>query len=447
MSWISRIASIVFLLAILAINWQPDRTNFIFLATTYSLAFVTYITLIKRKEIGFKQLAIIALLAQLCSVIFLPHLSIDYSRFLWDGEMTWMGINPFDFKPTEVIQQPFLRHNAYLHSVYEGIGHLSQRNYSCYPTINQGYFILATAFSSSIVFNTLVLKLLIVGTELFGAFYLYKLLDFLKLPTDRMWLLYLNPLWIIECTGNVHFEGVMISFLFVALYYILQKKIVLGGAFFSLAVQIKLIPLMLLPFFYRFLGLGKSILFYSLTISLVFIIALVHIDTTNFWNFNESLILYFKVFEFNSFVFYNYLQYGKMVYGWNPIRIYGPRLSQIALGIILTLALYGELRDWRKIFNRMTMAFFVYLLLSSTVHPWYILPMLALSLFTNFSFAIIWSFLIFFTYFFYTMNQGSAFEVRLLINIEYAVLLLIFVFEVIKKRPLLGHSFAIETKG
>lgn len=431
-TWLHLLTAGVFLCSLYLLNWQPYRTNFLFITVFYSLAFGAYAVLISQhKRISFQLFVGIAVLAQLVSMIYEPNLSIDYYRFLWDGEMTWHGINPFDFTPDELKEQGFVN-TSYLQEIYNGLGSLSSSNYSCYPTINQGYFILSTAFSSSVAFNTFVMKLLILITEIVGAVFLRKLLIHFEVNPARMWMLYLNPLWIIECTGNVHFEGVMISFLFIAFYFIFIKKLFLGGGIFALAVQVKLIPLMLLPFFYRYLGIAKSALFYTIVFAVAIGFGLIHLHSGNIDNFVQSLALYFKVFEFNSFIFYNYLQYGKPIYGYNPIRIYGPRLSRIALMIIMTLALYGQITDWKKMFKRMMFGFFAFLMLSGTLHPWYILPMLALSMFTNYSFPMVWSYLIFFSYFFYHIGSGSSFEVRTMVTVEYVILIGLFLYEVMK---------------
>lgn len=438
-TWITRIATVIFLLSIFTVTQGSLRDDFLTLIFAYTLAFIAYLVLLKQCNISFTQFAIIAISAQLLSMLFEPNLSNDYYRFLWDGEMTWNNINPFDYKPNEVIGQPFLKGNEYLHSIYKGMSELSRRNYSCYPTINQSYFIAATSFSSSIPVNTFLLKLLILFTEVVGAFYLYKIFKVLNIPTNRLWILFLNPLWIIECTGNTHFEGVMISFLFIAFYYIIQNKTVIGASWFAIAVQIKLLPLMFIPFFLRYLGWTKMIVFFAVIIGLSSSIGLIQLNSGNIQNFSQSLALYVQSFEFNSIYFYNALQYGKSVYGWIPIKTYGPLISKISLFFILVLALWGNINSWKKLCSRLTVALFIYLLLTSTVHPWYIIPMLAISLFTNYSFPVIWSFLVFFTYLIYSIDNGSnAFESRLLISIEYALVLGVFLFELIRKRPLIA---------
>ena len=432
--WIVAISVFLYLISILAVNSQSDRSQFTFITGFYSIAFFSYLLLIANRSIlSFKNFLLIAIAAQILSVIYAPFLSDDYYRFIWDGEITWSGLNPFDKTPKELYSEGFTLSQAHLSNVYSGLSALSKEHYSCYPPVNQFYFILATAFTDSIVVNTIVLKLLIILTECVGAIYLVKTLKLFKIDTSRMWLLYLNPLWIIECTGNVHFEGVMVSFLFVAFYFLMQQKQMIGGIFFALAIQIKLIPLMLLPFFYRFLGFRKSMLFYLITITLVLGLGFIQLNSYNISHFTQSLRLYFEAFEFNSFVLHYYVQYGKMVHGWNLAQRYVPKLARLAIAIIMILALYGQMTDWKKLFKRMTLAFFIYLALSSNVHPWYILPLLALSIFTNYSFPLFGSFLIFFSYGFYAFNGDSIIR-EVLRNIEYIALLLLFIYEMLKAK-------------
>ncbi len=436
-SWEIASLSVIFLVSIFAVNWQTDRTEFLFIASFYTIAFSAYLGLIAlRKDISFQSFIFLAIAAHVTSMIFLPHLSNDFYRFLWDGELTTRGINPFDFRPSELLGHNMVQSSQYMQELYVGIGEMSQQNYSCYPPLSQLYFIVATVFSDSIIFNTIILKLLIVGTEIIGAIYLMRLLKLFSIDINRMWLLFLNPLCIIECTGNAHFEGVMLSFLFIAFYHIFQSKLTLASLFYGIAIQIKLIPLMLLPFFYRFLAIKKALFFYSLTIVITLGSGFIQLNSHNIENFLESLRLYFQVFEFNSFVLYHHLQLGMVETGWNMTRYYGPQLSRIAVGIIFTLALYGQINDWQKLFKRMTLAFFVYLLLSSTLHPWYILPLLALSLFTEYRFALVWSFAVFFSYIFYAYNDSNAFWMRFVVNMEYLLVIGYFIYEIWLKKKL-----------
>ncbi len=319
--------------------------------------------------------------------------------------------------------------SAYMQEVYAGISDLSRKNYSCYPPVNQAYFIASTAFSSSIPVNVFVMKLLVVLTELAGVFYLRKLLIHFKVNPKRLWIVFLNPLLIIECTGNVHFEGVMLSLLFIALYFLFTYRLLLGALIFALAVQIKLVPLILLPFFLRHFIWRKAFYIYFVIGISVIGLGLTQLNSENFGNFLHSLALYFKVFEFNSFLFYNYNLLIKQFTTYNPLAITGPILSGFVLISILFYALRRSNINWKVLLERMLFGFFIYLILGSTLHPWYVIPLLGLSVFTNFAFPMVWSFLVFFSYFFYSIGNGNSVEVRTMTTIEYALFFAYFIYE------------------
>ena len=417
-----------FIASIFLVNWQADRTNFAFIAVFYTLAFASYILLLRESTFSFKHLAFIALGAQVVSMLYVPNLSDDYFRFIWDGEITWQGINPFDFRPQELTDRAFMD-SAYMQEVYAGVSDLSRRHYSCYPPVNQAYFIVSTAFSSSLPVNVFVMKLLVFLTELAGVFYLRKLLIHFKVDPKRLWIVFLNPLLIVECTGNVHFEGVMLSLLFIALYFLFTSRLLLGAIIFALAVQIKLVPLILLPFFLRHFPWKKAFMMYFVIGFSVIGLALTQLNSANFPNFLHSLALYFRVFEFNSFLFYNYNIFVQQFTGYNPLAFTGPILSVIVLFWIVIYALKRNTTDWKLLLERMLFGFFIYLILGSTLHPWYVIPLLGLSVFTNYAFPVAWSFLVFFSYFFYSIGSGSSFEVRAMTTIEYLLLFFYFIYE------------------
>ncbi|MFT5778042.1 MAG: alpha-1,6-mannosyltransferase [Crocinitomicaceae bacterium] len=422
-----------FLGALFLVNWEPDRTNFGFIAAFYSFAFVCYLLILREREnFRFVHLIVVAGIAHFASMLFEPNLSNDFYRFLWDGEMTWQGINVFDFKPYELTDQGFMK-SAYMQEIYAGLSDISKENYSCYPPVNQVYFIVSTGFTTSVAVNAFIMKMLIVLTEVAGAIYLRKLLLHFSIEPARMWVLFLNPLLIIECTGNTHFEGVMLSLLLISFYFLFTKRLALAAVIFGLAVQIKLVPLILLPFFLRYFGWKKSFTFYAISGIVIVGLGFTQLNSDNIMHFLESLALYFRVFEFNSFIFYNYIAIGKIFTKYNPIQIIGPMLSGVTLLIILVNALKKKPVDWQQLFNRMMFGFFIYMLLCSTLHPWYVLPLLTLSVFTNYSFPVLWSFLIFFSYFFYSVGSGGSFEVRALVTAEYVILFGYLFYELFKK--------------
>lgn len=436
-TWKLQIGALAFISSLTCVLAFQDRTDFFPLIALYAASFASYWFLINSKTRSFKLLLSTAILGHLIALLFLPYLSIDYFRFLWDGELVWLGINPFEFRPVDLAHQPFVESSTYLQELYEGIGYTSQRNHTVYPTINQLYFILSTAFSGNIMTNVMLLKSLVLITELAGGIYLFKLLRLFQIDKHKLWILFLNPLWIIETMGNVHFEGVMISFLIIAFYFLAKQNYLWMTVFFTIAIQIKLIPLMLLPFLIRYTGTKKAVGIY-IGIGVLFIATLlVFVNGGNWFNFYTSLRLYFKVFEFNSFALYYTIQIGQLLTGWNQIQVLGPLFSLITLYVIGKLSFKKGEIDWLTMVNRMTLVYLLYLLLSNTMHPWYMLPLLFLSVFTSYSFAIVWSGLIFLSYSFYQTEMSTDISYRIITFLEYILLLYVIYLELKKKQLLL----------
>jgi alpha-1,6-mannosyltransferase len=351
------------------------------LVSIYSIAFLSYIFLIFQSDkISPLAFGIGATLVYFMAFWQLPYLSNDYFRFLWDGELIQMGINPFDYTPKQLIQLESFSDCYYL-DLYAGMGELSRSNYSCYPTLNQFYFYLSTFCSNDIAINVFVMRCLVFFSLVFGVFHLKSFLKTMGLNEKRIYYFVLNPLVILEAMGNLHFELVTVAFLFAALNLLIKKKYLFSAIFFAAAIHVKLIPLLLLPFILPYLGWKNSIRYYVYSGIFVVLLSLVFLNPSNINNFMTSLQLYFHQFEFNSFLLYPYLQYGQLQYGWNLTSSYAPKLAKWALLLILGIAWNRSNIDTPEMLKRMFYGMMVYYFLTSTVHPWYWILPLALSVF------------------------------------------------------------------
>jgi SAM-dependent MidA family methyltransferase len=86
-----------------------------------------------------------------------------------------------------------------------------------------------------------------IGILYFGK----KLLERLNLPIKNIFWYALNPFIIIEMTGNLHFEPVMLFFLICCLYKLQQQKWTFAAILLACSISVKLIPLLFLPLFYQ----------------------------------------------------------------------------------------------------------------------------------------------------------------------------------------------------
>jgi hypothetical protein len=183
-----------------------------------------------------------------------------------------------------------------------------------------------------------------------------------------------------------------------------------------------------LPFLIHKLGWKKSLSYF--TIVGVVTVALFYPLFGSFFieNFGSSLGLYFQKFEFNASIYYVLRWLGYQVYGYNLISVFGPLLALIAGAIIFAKAIKEQSKRLKNLPKQWLWAIMIYLLCTTTVHPWYATLPILLSIFTNLRFPIVWSALIFLTYINY--SYGSYFENLWVVAIEYSLVLTYLIYEV-----------------
>jgi hypothetical protein len=423
--------SIVFMLVIYMIGFQTPRTSFNQFILLYIAGFTTFSILwLNRQNWDFKTFLALAIIVRLLLLFAVPELSNDFFRFIWDGELITRGINPYAHLPNELISQGPFYTDQYMRVLYHGMGELSQEHYSCYPVFNQILFYLPASMFDSVQYNVIGLKVIIILADI-GAIYIgRKILKLLALPEHKIWLYALNPFIILEFSANLHFEGVMIFFMLLGIYYALIDRFILGGIFFALAIHIKLIPLLLIPFLYKQLKWKRSLGFTAMVGVVVLLLGQLMLTPTFFNNFMVSIDLYTKNFEFNASIFYLLREYSFATVGYDEIATFGPLLSKVALVGIVLLAVFKSVNNKVSVFSGMMFALVIYYGFATTVHPWYISMILVLSIFTKYKFGLIWSLLVMLSYVAYA---NPAFEESmLLIAVEYSLLSLVLIFEIVK---------------
>ncbi|MGY5849002.1 glycosyltransferase 87 family protein [Salegentibacter sp. F14] len=385
--------------------YQLDRSNFIKLIGLYGGLFFMSVKLIQLKKFNFWFLASIALFYRLIFLFALPSLSQDFFRFIWDGKLILEGINPYLHRPSELIGS----FQGIWNELYAGMGDLSSGNYTSYPPVNQFIFTLSALLGGkSLLGPVLVMRLVIILADLGTLFIGKRLLEHLNLPQHQIFWYILNPFIIIELTGNLHFEGVMLFFLILGLYLLHKGKWIWSAVVFGISISVKLIPLMFLPFIWNYFQKGqklesKKLGAYYLVVGITILLSfLPFLSSELISNLSSSILLWFKEFEFNASIYYIIRWIGFELKGYNIIATTGKILPIVTLLIILVLAFFRRNNSIKKIITSMLLGVTVYFFLSTTVHPWYIATPLLLSVFTKYRFMILWSFLIFLSYFAYS---------------------------------------------
>ena len=429
------LALLLFIIYVLLGYFVPREQSLYFLILYASSWGLTYALL---KNSSTLSIFWLGLLFRLIFIIALPWLSQDYYRFIWDGLLLQNELNPYAFSPNELIERDALFDSPLKTTLYEGMGTLSAEHYSNYPPINQlGFLSAVYAFPQSLLGSVVVMRLLLILAEVGLFFVIKKILQHLNLPLSRLGWYFLNPLIILELTGNLHWEGVMLFFFALGWWLFLKQQNFWATIAFAFSIATKLIPLLLLPLFVRFQAWKKTVwmaLLGCLCLLLLFVPFFKDIGMENYF---ATLQLWFKNFEFNGSVYYLIRWIGYQTKGYNIIRQWGEISPWIITGMILIFAFLKPKKKALEVFTAMLFLMTAYYLIASIVHPWYVIPLVFLGLFTRYSFPLIWSMLIPLSYITYADPNFQ--ENYILIVLEYTIVIIAMIFEIRNKKALLQH--------
>lgn len=401
------------------VGYQLVRSNFEILIFDVSLLFALYIY--AYKYLTFDWFSVIILRIVLLASI--PSLSDDYFRFIWDGNLLANGQNPYQFLPSELVQNSMYKFQAI--EVYEGMN--SKNYYSVYPPLLQMIFgFSAWVADGNILINIITLRIVIILTDLGVIYLIIKLLKIFNIDNNQAKLYALNPLVILELTGNLHFEAVTLFFLLLAFYILLtksnsHKNILLSATALAAGTIVKLIPLIFITLIINKIGLKKGVMFSSIVGIIVVISFLPFINISIISNISQSLNLYFQHFEFNASIYYLVRWLGIFINNNNPIQLAGPLLSLISLSLILWIS-FKEIiikNLYNQFIIKALLIISIYFFFATTVHPWYLTTLVALACLTQFRFAIVWSALAFLSYSAYKLESYN--ENLWFISFEYFI--------------------------
>lgn len=420
------IALFVFAFSIFSIGSLVERHQSLNLLLAFIGAFAASVVII-RANASFKFLIGFGIFLRLLLFISMPSLSDDIYRFIWDGTLLKNGIHPFDHLPAHYLTENIQGINQTLYDLLN-----SPAYFTIYPPFNQLLFWLSALIGNgNWLVSAGIIRIFLVLADIGSLWFLAQLLDKKEKPKILAFWFFLNPLVILEFSGNLHFEGFVIFFLLAGVYYWHEKRKLLSGTGFGLAVGAKLLPLIFLPFLFL-AGLRSKQWSIAIIGGVIAILSLLPMLSTSFITGMQSSIgLYFQKFEFNASIYFIAREIGFSMYGFNKIAQIGPWLSIISTISILGISILGALKKW-SVPKTLLFILSTYLLFATTVHPWYILPLIVLGILSGYYFPIMWSFMIFATYLGYS-EHGFQLPMTWIFT-EYFVVVATLIFELSKKK-------------
>ncbi|MFV1986110.1 MAG: hypothetical protein ACC682_02425 [Gemmatimonadota bacterium] len=337
--------------AILAMAWIPgaDATPWPLLAL-WALAFAAYALAARSAEqLSERALWTGAIGLRLGLLGAAPSLSEDVYRYVWDGLVTRSGINPFAYPPAA----PELA--AIRPEWFELINHPTVP--TIYPAGAQIVFVALAA----ILPGWLLFKLAWVCADLLAAWLLSRLAREGAGRRLATFLYLWSPLLLVEVAWSGHFETVGIAAMLGAIL-VVRSNAWAGGALLGLGAALKFAPLAAVPALFRRYGFVPALL--AVAVPVVLYVPYAAVGPRLF----EGLRTYADIWEFNAGV------YGVLRLLPGPADL-GRWIGAV---VVVSIALFAAYRRW-GVGRTLYWTIGAGLLLSPTIHPWYVLWVLPLA--------------------------------------------------------------------
>jgi hypothetical protein len=292
---------------------------------------------------------VLALLPRILALNLLP--SDDLARYIWEGRILLEGHNPYSITPEDP------RLIQYRDDVYQMVNHKDMP--AIYPPLTLYIFAALTKVTRSME-GFRVFMLLI---ELASIVLMFRWLKTLKFQRERVIIYALNPLVIISIGGHGHLDPIQILLLILGLDLFARKREGLGMMSVTLAGLTKFLALFALPF----LITRQTLKFLPICLLLVVGSYIPFFFLEQPFSFG-NMGVYMGDFAFYSLTYV-------------PLRwlfgVFGAHLVTVSVLFFFMIGLWPT-----RTRPEQSIAPFLFLLtmMNTTIHFWYLTPILALSL-------------------------------------------------------------------
>lgn len=163
----------------------------------------------------------------------------DLVRYVWDGRVQLLGYNPFDVLPADPAMAA--THTAETRQMP------SARARTPYPPAAQLFFRLVVRLRDS----TRAMKLALALCDLLTIAVLWRWLTVTGRPAWLLLVYAWNPLVVLEVAHSGHIDALGALWIAASAYWLARRRTALATVAYVLAVTTKLLPIVLLPLYWR----------------------------------------------------------------------------------------------------------------------------------------------------------------------------------------------------
>ena len=419
-------SAVLYVLSVVVLVFWGHQRDFISIVLPYTASFATYAWLSFNTHLDRSEVILIALSVRLLGLFAFPQLSDDIYRYWWDGQCSLHGLNPFEFTPHQIMEQGLLSGEQFSR-FYPLLN--SPDYHSVYPSVCQFLFWLCAWISGHHIYTfSILLKLFFLIAEVSVLLLCSKTITESLSPQGFIKLYLLNPLLVVECYGNLHFEFLLTIFLLCALHLYNPFRPLAHGLAMGLSVISKIYSAIFLPLFLIRKKNQYFVSFLAITLCTLSMLVFINIEKKTGGGYG----LYFSQFEFNSSI---YILLSKLLIFLRLPELWKWR-GMIMLFLFLSfylLIMYRNYKSELSIYREMTFIYLLFIILNPTVHPWYLVP---LSLFgwQHLPLTTLASqYMSCYSYIHYDKMLQPGFEIIRIL--EYTIILLFFLYEIKKRTP------------
>ena len=375
-----KIAGIVLLITFIPLPFLSSLRgeNLVVFLLCYSLAGTAYVFALIRLEltsISLRFVWVVAIIVRLILLATTPTLSDDSYRYMWDGHLLSQGINPY----AEVVNSPSL--NQFDTSFRPLVNHPWMS--TPYLPAAQGFFWLVEQITPQKVITYQVAAVIF---DLLTGLLVQFLLARLRLQRKAVLIYLWNPLVIFEFAQGAHIDAMMMFLTMLAWVFVLSsgKKKLLSPIILSLATLTKGLPVFIAPLLLRRWKIPGVLIYLIVTYAAMSAFAF-----GSGWGLTGELDgrgifgairIYSQYWQFNAGPIYKVVELfpkEKEMIG-QVIRL----ISGVFTMIVIAWSAYkawgndqpgrDSVKTGRALIRLSILPIGAFLLLSPTIHPWYV---------------------------------------------------------------------------